>query len=822
MNRPILLLAVISLLAFPLAASGVPAFLTHQGHILESNNSPVTGSANVTFKLYTNATGGSAVWTQTIAVTFDNGFYSVVLGPGTPTLSPDLFDVSALYLGVTLEGQEEFAPRHRMTSVPYALRAGDSESVTGEVNAVGGLTVDGQQIIDSSGNINASNMTLSGDLNLPHGTVGDMPSASDDNKGQLFYDTSENALYYSNGSEWVNVSSGGRDGPAGVPVINSVTPGQIEPETNVTLSIDGSAFEDGCEVWIDNTRIDNVTFVNSGQLQIETGTELTSGLYTIRTVNPNGLRDTNVDALIVDGSPEWVTVEGEIGRFSKHLSGDIFTFEATDPEGQDLTYTLTQGTLPGTLELNESTGLISGELPDVEEDTTYEIQITVTDTADTPNTVVGDFSFVVGISSIQMNQHRWRSQTSLSSTNTWMDLTGSDFIVNTAGGPLEIEINIPLFGGSSTGSHAACRPMIDGSWAGSFESLPESDKWHEGITQTYYSGMNVHRQWHRARIYYDVPAGQHTISAQCLSNSGATTGGRSSTDSLIITREYFEPNKIYQTVSTSATTLGVSGGMSKVPGTDLTIETTGQPVEISISLTIGNGGHAGCLEWMDDNLISTSPAYSNTFWYAGMETTYYGWIMWNHKRTYTGISAGSHTFSIRCYNDSGTLNMSRDNSASVIIVKELDETEFTSSQKVDAYANGWEITTGSANTWYTLANYTTTIDVQHGNLDIYQHVQHRSIAPNHYFTCRPLIDDQWAGSFAGLSWDANDQEGTNREVYEGAGWHGFWNRSRIYTDIPLGTHTLKLQCLSSGSGYNSSHHGQGSLLARDVEVISVD
>ena len=804
MNRPILLLLpLLSMLVFPLVASGVPAFLTHQGHILESNNSPVTGSSNVAFKLYPNATGGSALWTQTVAVTFDNGFYSVVLGPGSPTLSADIFDASALYLGVTLEGQEEFAPRHQITSVPYALRAG---SVTGEVNAVGGLTVDGQQLIDDSGNIN-----------IPRGTVGEMPSASDDNKGLLFYDTSEDALYYSNGSEWVNISSSGSgEGPAGVPVINSVSPGQIEPETNVTLSINGSAFEDGCEVWIDNTQLHNVTFVNSGQLQVETGTELTSGLYTVKTVNPNGLRDISVDALIVDGSPEWVTGEGEIARFSKHVSGDIFTFEATDPEGQTLTYSLTQGTLPGTLLLNENTGVLSGELPDVEEDTTYEIQLTVTDTANTPNAVVRDFSFTVGISSIQINQHRWRGTTSVPTADNWVDITGSDFDLNTAGGPLEIELNIPLIGGS----HSTCRPMIDGAWAGSFESLPESNKWHEGLTQSKYS-IDIPRMWDRIRIYYDIPAGQHTISVQCLSDANSMTVGRANTDALIITREYFEPNKIYQKITTAHTTMGATANMTKFAATELTIETTGQLVEIIISLPIGTGGHAGCLEWMDDQFIPTSPGYSNTFWYAGLETTYRGWIMWNHKRTYTGISAGSHTFSIRCYNDSGDLDIGRTDAASVIIVKELDENEFTSNQAVDGHGTR-EVNDGTANTWYTYDTYETTIDVQHGNLDIYQHAHHYQVNPNTWFTCRPLVDDQWAGTFAGLSWDANDQEGAQREVYESDGWHAMWNRSRIYTDIPLGTRTIKMQCMSNAGPYRSGFYATGSILIRDVEVISVD
>ena len=328
--------------------------------------------------------------------------------------------------------------------------------------------------------------------------------------------------------------------------------------------------------------------------------------------------------------------------------------------------------------------------------------------------------------------------------------------------------------------------------------------------------------WHRTRIYYDIPAGQHTISVQCLSDGNSVTAGRDNTDALIITREHFEPNKVYQQISLARSTMGATGSMAKLTGTDVTIDTTGQLVEITLSLPIGHGGHAGCLEWMDDNLISASPAYSNAHWYAGLESTYSVWTMWSHKRTYSGISAGSHTFSIRCYNDSATLNLGHENMASVIIVKELDETQFASSQAVDAYGTGWEINNGSANTWYTLPHYNTTIDVQHGNLDIYQNIQLYHVNPNAYFTCRPLIDDQWAGSFAGLSWDANDQEGAHREAYQSDGHHGMWNRSRIYTDIPPGSHTVKIQCLSDQNNFYSGEHANGSMLVRDVEVISVD
>ena len=358
-------------------AFAVPQTLSHQGRILLPNNAPVTGSANVIFALYPGSTGGSAVWTQTLSVTFDDGFYSVVLGPGNPTLSETIFDGDPLYLGITLAGQDEFAPRQNLTSVPYAFNAG---SVTGTVNAVNGLFVDGREVIASDGA-----------FTMPHSTFNDLPTASNGNKGQVYYVTGENKLYYSNGSEWVNVSGGG----SGIDMVQltEIDPAQIEPSQDVDITLIGQNFEDGCEVEIDGTPFTPVYFVDASHVTVPAGTELTSGVYDVRITNPNGLRDTLVDGLIVDAAPAWQTSEGSIGIIAYLVDGDHLTLEATDAEGQTITYALTSGNLPPGLSLNANTGVISGDPDDIED--TYTFTVTATDTATTPNVVAREFSVEV-------------------------------------------------------------------------------------------------------------------------------------------------------------------------------------------------------------------------------------------------------------------------------------------------------------------------------------------------------------------------------------------------------------------------------------------
>ena len=402
------LLTFATLLLLCSSAQAVPNFLTHQGEISE-NSGPVTGSASVVFKLYADAEGGSALWTQTIDVTFDNGFYSVVLGSDSSPMDTDLFDGSDLYLGITFEDNGEFTPRNRVTSVPYAIRAG---SVTGEVNAVDGLTVDGaevidsdgvfhgnglhingEEIVDSTGNLNV-NGNISGDtLTLPQGLLEDLPSASEDNQGQVYFATDTGTIYYSDGNQWTEVGSGIGDALY-APSIVSLSPNQIEPGTSVDITLTGEHFEDGCTVQFGTTSSENVVF-NSANEVIASSPELESGDYTIHVNNPVGLNGYLVDGLSVDATPEWVTEEGSLGHALDSATGDHFTIEVSDAEGQEITFELTAGSLPTGYSLDTETGIISGSTDEVSEDTEYNFTITATDTAATPHVIERAFSLTV-------------------------------------------------------------------------------------------------------------------------------------------------------------------------------------------------------------------------------------------------------------------------------------------------------------------------------------------------------------------------------------------------------------------------------------------
>ena len=92
--------------------------ISYQGRLLDSDGHPVNGSREMTFRLYTQAAGGTAIWSDMFPVQVDGGLFSVSLA-----VPPEIFDGRELWLGVQVGGETEMAPRQHLQPVPYALHA---------------------------------------------------------------------------------------------------------------------------------------------------------------------------------------------------------------------------------------------------------------------------------------------------------------------------------------------------------------------------------------------------------------------------------------------------------------------------------------------------------------------------------------------------------------------------------------------------------------------------------------------------------------------------------------------------------------------------
>lgn len=140
-----LTLVTLSLLTFPnhafsqeqtvnaASAATVPRLIRYAGVVRDLNGSPLTGTVGVTFSLYAEQTGGAALWMETQNVQADaGGHYSILLGSTKPDgLPSELFaSEQARWIGAQIEQQAE-QPRTLLVSAPYALKAGDAETLGG-------------------------------------------------------------------------------------------------------------------------------------------------------------------------------------------------------------------------------------------------------------------------------------------------------------------------------------------------------------------------------------------------------------------------------------------------------------------------------------------------------------------------------------------------------------------------------------------------------------------------------------------------------------------------------------------------------------------
>jgi hypothetical protein len=119
----ILIPAVILLLAA--GAIAIPQTITYQG-LLSEDGSLVTGSKSVTFKIFGQAEGGTALWEETQTVEFDNGAFSVILGSET-AIPTTVFAGQRRWLSVAVAGGGEITPRPEIVSVGYAFHAGTAD-----------------------------------------------------------------------------------------------------------------------------------------------------------------------------------------------------------------------------------------------------------------------------------------------------------------------------------------------------------------------------------------------------------------------------------------------------------------------------------------------------------------------------------------------------------------------------------------------------------------------------------------------------------------------------------------------------------------------
>jgi len=116
------------------ASAPVPSLIQFANVATDDRGNTLSGVTDITFSLYNAQQGGEPLWSETqVNIQLDStGHYSVQLGITKPSGVPTaLFTTGqARWLGVQIAQQSEQA-RVLLVSVPYALKAGDAQTIGG-------------------------------------------------------------------------------------------------------------------------------------------------------------------------------------------------------------------------------------------------------------------------------------------------------------------------------------------------------------------------------------------------------------------------------------------------------------------------------------------------------------------------------------------------------------------------------------------------------------------------------------------------------------------------------------------------------------------
>ena len=163
------------------------------------------------------------------------------------------------------------------------------------------------------------------------------------------------------------------------PTITSIAYIGDDTATNITggdtVTINGTNFNSGVTVLIGDVQVSQVSLVSSTQLTFIAPANA-AGSYILYVVNTDGGVAISVSGIQYSGVPAWTTSAGSLGTPNASTSFST-TLAATGDA--PISYSVVSGALPAGINLNSSTGVISGTTPNISTSTTYNFTIRASD-----------------------------------------------------------------------------------------------------------------------------------------------------------------------------------------------------------------------------------------------------------------------------------------------------------------------------------------------------------------------------------------------------------------------------------------------------------
>ncbi|MEO0114593.1 MAG: hypothetical protein ABIK93_03865, partial [candidate division WOR-3 bacterium] len=114
----------------------IPLMLNYQGKLTDETGTPVIDSIySITFRLFTDSTGGTAYWNETQNIQTNTGLFNCLLGIVTPI--PYIPTDANLYLEMQVNPNPAMTPRIRIVSSAYAYLSRKADSASYATTAGG-------------------------------------------------------------------------------------------------------------------------------------------------------------------------------------------------------------------------------------------------------------------------------------------------------------------------------------------------------------------------------------------------------------------------------------------------------------------------------------------------------------------------------------------------------------------------------------------------------------------------------------------------------------------------------------------------------------
>ena len=329
-------------------------------------------------KIYYND-GSSSQWVDAFPVAEPGATDPAMGGDLTGTASNA--QIAANVVGITeLNVTDGTSGQALMTNGSGTLNFGNVDALPSQTGQAGEfLQTDGTTATwEPAGGGYDVATTSTGYFDIPSGTIAQRPGSPA--TGNMRWNTDDEALEHYSGSAggWVQWAGA-------APTITGINPTtSIQAGTNITVN--GINFQTGSIIkliGLDSTVYNaaSTTFVSTTEVSFTTpDLPVANEPYDVKLILPAGGFFVLPDALDAGGVPAWTTAAGSLGEISHAATGTHFTLQATEPDGQVITYAETAGVLTGAgLTLNSTTGAITGDPTDVSTSTVQSFDVTATD-----------------------------------------------------------------------------------------------------------------------------------------------------------------------------------------------------------------------------------------------------------------------------------------------------------------------------------------------------------------------------------------------------------------------------------------------------------